>query len=135
MKTKALISVICSLMLAIGISTNSFAQKGADTVVMKANVTCDGCKSKIEKNLGYEKGVSFVNADVATKTVTIVYKIDKTNPDALSSALTKMGYSNTIVGANDSTIACQKTGKACCKTAKPCCKKPENCKDKTQKAE
>ena len=123
MKSKALVKVMCSFMLTLGITTNSFAQKTVDTVQLKANVTCQGCKNKIEKNLGYEKGVSSVTADFTTKIVTVVYKIDKTNPDVLSTALTKIGYENSIMGAQNGTNAEEKTEKDTCKQEKTSSKK------------
>ena len=126
MKSKALVNVLCSLVLTLGIATNSFAQNTVDTVQLKANVTCQGCKNKIEKNMGYEKGVSSVTADFTTKIVTVVYKIDKTNPDALSTALTKFGYENSIMGAQNATNTDEKTEKDTCKQEKTSSKKHDH---------
>lgn len=95
MKTK-----IVSLCMFVCMSVTLFAQKGTETVVLNANVTCEGCKNKIEKNIAYEKGVTSVTADYVKKTVTIVYRTDKTTKEKLSEALTKLGYDNSVANAN-----------------------------------
>jgi len=136
-----------TLVAAIVLSGSVMAQTtGVATVKYKANVTCQGCKSKIEKNMAYEKGVTAVDADIDADIVTVTYKLEQTSPDALSAALTKIGYSNEMVGAPATTTkdtadchkACPKTGKACekqCKKdksacakscEKPCCKKTKD---------
>jgi len=122
MKTQKIITVMCSLLVAIVFVTKAQAQNGTDTLKLKADVTCQSCKNKIEKNMAYEKGVTMVNADIDKDIVTVVYKLDKTNPDALSAALTKIGYTNQIIAQNG-TKHCTQAKANCqkqCKDVKKC---------------
>jgi copper chaperone CopZ len=130
MKTKSVMQVAMFLaMLVFG--TQVMSQKaGESSVTLKANVTCQSCKNKIEKNMAYEKGVVSVDANIEADVVTIVYKTDQTNSEALSAALKKHGYDNSLEGAavTDSS-KCVK--KAHCKGKyEPGCKK-ECCKKKS----
>ena len=98
MKTKTVMTAMLSLcMMAFG--TQAMAQKNAEsTVRLRADVTCNSCKSKIEKNIGYEKGVTAVDADIEHDVVTVTYKPAKTSPEAISAALSKLGYDNQLEG-------------------------------------
>ena len=62
------------------------------TVQFKTSAVCDMCKSRIEKSLAYEKGVQSAVLDVPTQIVTVTYKADKTSPEALRTAVQKIGY-------------------------------------------
>gem|GEM_PF-316671 len=66
---------------------------------MKAWVSmdCENCKAKIEKNIAFEKGVKSLEVDLKTKTVTIDYRTDKTNPQKLEKAIEKLGYTAEII--------------------------------------
>ena len=50
------------------------------------------CKERLEHNISFEKGVSFVELDNETKVLTIVYKTKKTDEKKLKTAVTKVGY-------------------------------------------
>lgn len=106
MKTKMM---IITLFMVFGISLSAFSQE--KTIVMKCNVDCNGCKTEIEKNMAFEKGVKSVDASVETKEVTIVYNEKKTNAQTLSEALKKVGYTNEIVSEQKCEPGCKKE---CC---------------------
>lgn len=96
MKTRSIISLL-AVVSAFLLSTSVMAQKtNESTVKFRADVTCESCKSKIEKYMAYEKGVVAVDADIEADVVTITYKPSKTDPQALSSALAKCGYENSL---------------------------------------
>ncbi|MCX7953728.1 MAG: heavy-metal-associated domain-containing protein [Bacteroidales bacterium] len=50
------------------------------------------CKERIEKKIKKEKGVYSVNVNLDTKYVTIFYNPQKTSPDKLRLAISKLGY-------------------------------------------
>lgn len=63
-----------------------------DTLVVHTSAECGTCKSKIEKNMGYERGVKSAELDLSTKNLTLVYNPEKTNPDKLRLAVSRIGY-------------------------------------------
>jgi len=60
-------------------------------------IKCDGCVNKIKNNIRFEKGVKAINPDLETKLVTIQYDSEKTNPENLIKAFSKIGYTATVV--------------------------------------
>ncbi len=105
MKTKSIIAAAL-FAFASAFGTQAMAQKaGEASIKLKADVTCHSCKSKIEKNIGYEKGVVAVDADIESDVVTVTYKTSKTTPEAISEALAKLGYDNHPEGAADADSA------------------------------
>lgn len=119
-------SFTCLLLMAF-LSHNSYAQvssKGKDlkleTLKLKADVSCNNCKSKIEKALAYEKGVKESNASVESKIVTVTYNPEKTNPEKIEKVIDKLGYNASVMNSKHNCA----DKKADCKTKKSsCCKK------------
>lgn len=60
------------------------------------NMTCELCPLAVKKALEKVPGVSAVQVDFATKTATVTYDSDKTQPEALIQATTNAGYPSTI---------------------------------------
>ncbi len=112
---KALTKIVMVIMVAF-LSNNINAQNinKITKVTIKVPVQCGMCKAKIEKNIGYEKGVKEVIVDLTTKEVTIEYIPEKTNPENLRLAISKLGYDADDVAAD--TKAYNKLPL--------CCKKP-----------
>ncbi|MBU0765316.1 MAG: heavy-metal-associated domain-containing protein [Bacteroidetes bacterium] len=80
-------------------------EKAVDTIRIRASMKCNSCKAKIEKNIAFEKGVKHINADVATKVITIAYRRDKNNPESLVKAIQKLGYeAEPVEGQSDSNL-------------------------------
>lgn len=75
----------------LALSADSFA-KSIKEAKFTTNMTCESCKSKIEKALKVEKGVVSSTADVASKTVTVSYDADITNESAIRGSIAKLGY-------------------------------------------
>jgi Cu2+-exporting ATPase/Cu+-exporting ATPase len=84
---------------------------------------CNGCKTEIEKELGFQKGVVEVEGDLATKNVRVVYKTKKNNAENLVACVQKAGYQAKLVKKNcgegnaSGTHNCQGNGtnkKGCC---------------------
>ncbi len=61
-------------------------------VQIQTSAVCGMCKKTLEKAMAYEKGVKAAELDVASKTLTIAYRPDKTTPDALRRAVQATGY-------------------------------------------
>lgn len=101
MKNKSIISAVLFFFMTI-LGTQVMAQKsGEASIKLMTDITCQSCKSKIEKNIGYEKGVVAVDADIESDVVTVTYKSSKTTPETISAALTKLGYDNQPEGTSE----------------------------------
>ena len=61
-------------------------------VKIKTSAVCGMCKSRIERNLAFEKGVKEATLDVDTKIVTIKYNAAKTDVAKLKANIIKTGY-------------------------------------------
>ena len=68
------------------------AAKGTATTQFKTSAVCDMCKARIEKSMAYEKGVQSAALDLSTQVLTVIYRPDKTTPEALRTAVQKTGY-------------------------------------------
>ncbi|MCY1370042.1 Mercuric transport protein periplasmic component [compost metagenome] len=60
------------------------------------NMTCGTCPITVKKSLEKVAGVSTVKVDYDTKTATVTYDPDKSQPQALTTATTNAGYPSTI---------------------------------------
>jgi copper chaperone CopZ len=109
---KALKLTVMFMLVFAGVS---FAQKTTEKVVIKTpTVQCEMCKSKIEKYLSREPGVSSVNVDYKKKTTTITYLTDRNNVEQLKTAIANAGYDADDVTADEEAY----------KKLPKCCKKP-----------
>ena len=92
------------------------AQSKLDSVKIQTSAQCGMCKDRIEETLAFEKGVKKSELDLETKTVTVWFKLSKTNADNIRLALTKVGYNADDMPADQK--AYQKLP--------ACCKKPDD---------
>jgi periplasmic mercuric ion binding protein len=88
---KSVILVAIAVFMLNG-KTNAQTSEKTDTVKILTSAVCGMCKTRIESKMAYEKGVVSVVLDNDTKICTIVYKTDKTSPDNLRLAISKIGY-------------------------------------------
>jgi periplasmic mercuric ion binding protein len=119
MKSKSqILSVIA--MITIVLLGMSFIQTKPTSkyVEIKINVSsqCETCKETLEKAMAYEKGVKSAVLDVATHTFTVVYDSNKTSPDTIRKAISKVGYDADNVPADPK--AYEKLPKCCKKGGK-----------------
>ena len=96
---KKIINILTAFVVLFALASNGEAiaqekKKKDKTETMKVwvSMTCENCKAKVEKNIAFEKGVTGLEADLPTKTVTITYRTDKTSPEKLEKALQKLGF-------------------------------------------
>ena len=81
------------LISAILLMTNFvFCQSKKAEITIQTSAECNMCKERIEKALSYEKGIYSSNLDLQTKKVHVVYNPQKTNPDKIRLAISKLGY-------------------------------------------
>ncbi|MCD8045012.1 MAG: heavy-metal-associated domain-containing protein [Tannerellaceae bacterium] len=110
---RSVIYLICMIFAVTATyAQNEKKSKGKESVTFQVDgMDCNNCVKKIEKNIAFEKGVTDLKCDLATRTAVITYKTDKTSPAALAQAFTKIGMTATCV-----------TGENCC-TNEPsgCC--------------
>ncbi len=121
MKTLQIAALILTVLFANIVTAQD--SKEIKEVKFKADVKCNSCKAKIEKNMAFAKGVKAVDADVETKVVTIKYRSDKTTPAELEKELKKCGFGAELVNSKKHSGCsskskhkpCPKSGsKACC---------------------
>jgi len=75
------------------LTTALFAQdKKIEKLEIHTSSVCDMCKTTIETEMIYEKGVKSVVLDLATNIIYIDYDPRKTDPDAIRKGVTKLGY-------------------------------------------
>ncbi len=79
-----------TILAVLAATIHLFAQ--SDTIKIKTSAVCEMCKTKIEHDLNFEKGIKSAILDVESKEVTIVYNTKKTTPDKLRKAITLIGY-------------------------------------------
>ncbi len=110
MKTVKIILLLITLSGSIAYAQS---KKNAE-IKIKTSAECDQCKKKIESNLIYEKGVKFCRLDIPSKVVTVTYNAEKTSPEAIRKAISKLGYNADDVLADkaeyDKLPECCKTG-------------------------
>lgn len=107
-------TVVIFTILYVNLTASAQETTTAKTAEIKimTSAVCGSCKTRIEKNMAFEKGVTNAVLDLKTKIVTITYKPSKTDPDKLRLALSKIGYDADDVKAD--TTAYEKLP-ACCK--------------------
>lgn len=99
MKGKLFAAILTALVVTV--SSLLFAQSDTETVTIKTSSQCEMCKKRIEKGMSLEKGVKSAILNLDDHTLTVIYKKNKTNPDALRKALANIGYDADDVPANE----------------------------------
>lgn len=118
--------ILLAMVFAMSLGLQVKADVKEEKVVFDAVIDCAGCKAKLEKELPYVKGVKSFKVDMATSTVEITYKKDKTSPEALKTAIEKVSDVK-IKGVKGAACGCAgaKKGEGCCggekKAGEGCC--------------
>ena len=89
--------------MLIALTNVAIAQK-RDTVRIRTSSICDMCKTTIEGDLVFEKGITYSNLDLETQIVTVVYKPKLTNPSKIMVRLNEIGYDADSLKAYPSAI-------------------------------
>ncbi len=87
-------TILMGMALMLGITQTGMSQERnkIEEIKIKTSAVCGMCKDRIESNIKFEKGVTFVELDNETKIATIKYRTAKTNPDKLRKAISKLGH-------------------------------------------
>lgn len=114
MKIKSnFLQVLLAVLLIAAPTTNVFSQQNkSETIYIKTSAVCGMCKSLIEENIAFEKGIKDISVNLDTKIATVTYKPEKTNPENIRKAISKLGYDADTVPAN---LAAYNKLPACCK--------------------
>lgn len=72
MKVVRLVLIMVVVLSAV-MSVNA-QKKNEKTVIFNANLHCESCKAKVEKNIPYEKGVKDLKVDMKTQTITVTFR-------------------------------------------------------------
>ena len=108
-------SIAFTLLLSMsGLLAFAQQKKTDKAVIQTPTIQCDMCKSKIEKYLSREYGVTSVKVDVKKKTTTVSWITDRTNIENIKTAIANVGYDADDVTAEESAY----------KRLPACCKKP-----------
>jgi len=93
MKTtfKTLIALFAIILVSQS-SVMAAKKKEIKEISIQTSAVCGMCEERLEHNMKFEKGVTFVDLDPETKKLLIKYRADKTNPDKLKLAISKIGY-------------------------------------------
>ena len=111
-----------NIILLFVLSAANLKAQNATTAELKIKTSsvCDMCKETIEKNMAFEKGVKKSTLDVESKVLIVTYNPQKTTPEKLRIALSKIGYDADDVPADPKAH----------KKLDACCKKGAVCNDK-----
>lgn len=80
-------------------------------IEIKVSLQCEMCKERILSNLSFEKGIKDIDVNIEEKTVSVSYNTDKTSPEKIRTAISKIGYDADDVPAD--SIAYSKLPKCC----------------------
>ena len=89
------------------------AETGKKYVDIKTSAVCGHCKKAIETAVTSVDGVKSATVDLDTKIVTVKYDVEKTNVDALKTAIVNIGYDADEIPADVKAYD----------NLSPCCKK------------
>ena len=117
--------LIMVVVLSAAMSVNA-QKKNEKTVIFNANLHCESCKAKVEKNIPYEKGVKDLEVDMKTQTITVTFREDKNTTENLQKAIEKLNIEVKGIEGNNTSAKTQ-TGEKC---EKSCCEKRNKNKEK-----
>jgi len=76
------------------------AQKSI-TKTFKTSAICDQCEGRLEDNLNYQKGISYADFDVPTKTLTVKWNPKKISEAEIKQFVAEIGYDIDDIKANE----------------------------------
>ena len=89
---RILLLTLCAIFTVSLVSAqNSKAKNKKETTrFFVESMECDNCMKKIEKNIGFEKGVTDLKCSLDTKIVEVTYRSDKTTNEKLLTVFEKI---------------------------------------------
>ncbi len=106
-----------TLLALVSFAFSASAQPKATgkAVIKTPGIQCDMCKTRIERYLMRENGVTAVKVDVKRKITAVNWITDRTNIENIKAAIATVGYDADDVTAEEDAY----------KKLPPCCKKPD----------
>jgi periplasmic mercuric ion binding protein len=102
--------------LWVGLGVWLYGQQAKlDTLHVKSSVVCQTCRRTIIKGLSTQKGIRQVEVDVPAQVIMVIYRPDKTTPEAIREAIRKLGYDADSLPRD---AAAYESLPACCKRDK-----------------
>ena len=97
--------------------------KDIEELVVTTNppMSCQNCENRIKGNLRFEKGVKNIETNLAEQRVVITYDADKTNPEKIEQAFTKIGYQATPISPDGKSVCPEEGETANCSNAEAGC--------------
>ena len=92
MKNLLRTGVILLLLLAGRTQAQDADHSKFASVDIHSNAVCDMCQTTIQTEMLYVKGVQAVKVNLETNTIHVDYKANRTDPDKLRQAISKLGY-------------------------------------------
>ena len=83
------------LVALVLIATSNVAtaqKKSVEKVIIQTSAVCEMCKTTIEEGMVYVKGVREADLNLEDFKLTVTYRADKTDPEAIKKAIAKLGY-------------------------------------------
>ena len=119
MKTlkKLLLTGIAAMFVLTASTLNAQENSNLSEVKIKTSAVCDMCKETLESNLVFEKGIKKSELDVKSAIINVTYNPQKTNPDKIRAAISKLGYDADDIPADKKAYeklssCCKKENKA-----------------------
>ena len=78
------------LLISMCLCVGAWARGERQTVVFDVDIHCQGCITKIEKNIAFERGVKDLVCNLDEKTVTVTFDPSKTDINRLKAAFAKI---------------------------------------------
>jgi len=98
MKTKSIeLSLMAIVLMVMPIMVVAQKQSSLIKVVFSVPMDCASCKTKIEKNIAFEKGVKALDVSLENKIVALTYDSIKTNVLNLQAGFKKIGYDAIVI--------------------------------------
>ena len=88
---KAIRLILILAVVLMGAVNAQAEKKGEKTITFNANLHCNSCKAKVEKNIPFENGVKDLKIDMEKQTITVTFRGDKNNAENLRKAIEKLG--------------------------------------------
>lgn len=101
-------------MVAFAFTTSAQTKTTGKAEIKTPTIQCDMCKSRIEKYLMREDGVTGVKVNVKKKVTGVTWISDRTNIENIKTAIANLGYDADDVTADEGAY----------KKLPTCCKKP-----------
>jgi mercuric ion binding protein len=92
---KILKAILLITIFSVGIN---FAKSRSEIITIKTTIFCDHCKEcescggKIEKDLGFAKGIKLLKIDEKAMTITVTFNPKKISAEEIRTLISKYGY-------------------------------------------